>query len=82
MEEGQEADPQGVVEEALEPQAPVVRRSARASHLPERWLGFHEVTVLDTKDPLTYAKAMTSPDSAEWLGAMQFKLQSMYDNQV
>jgi hypothetical protein len=82
VEEGQEADSQRVVEEAIEPQAPVIRRSVRVSHPPERWLGLHEVTVLDTEDPLTYAEAMASPDSAEWLGAMQSEMQSMYDNQV
>jgi transposase InsO family protein len=82
VEEGQEADSQRVVEEAIEPQAPVTRRSSRVSHPPERWLGLHEVTVLDTEDPLTYAEAMASPDSAEWLGAMQSEMQSMYDNQV
>ena len=82
MEEVQEPSPQEVVEEVLEPQAPVLRRSVRASHPPERWLGLHEVTVLDTEDPLTYAKVMERPDSTQWLEAMQSEMQSMYDNQV
>lgn len=82
MEEGQEPSLQRVVEEALEPQALVLCRSVRESHPPERWLGLHEVTVLDTEDSLTYAEAMVSPHSAQWLEAMEFEIQSMYDNQV
>ena len=73
---------QEFVEEVPEPQAPVLRRSTRESRPPERWLGLHEVTVLDTEDPLTYTEAMARPDSAEWLGAMKSEIQSMYDNQV
>ena len=80
--EDQGPNPQEFVEETPEPQAQVPRRSTRESRPPERWLGLHEVTVLDTEDPLTYTEAMARPDSAEWLGAMKSEIQSMYDNQV
>lgn len=42
----------------------------------------HMVKVLDIEDPLTYAEAMASPNSTEWLGAVQSEMQSIYDNQV
>jgi hypothetical protein len=31
---------------------------------------------------MTYMEAMMGPDSEEWLGAMESKIQSMHDNQV
>jgi Reverse transcriptase (RNA-dependent DNA polymerase) len=45
-------------------------------------LGLHQGSTVETEDPMTYTEAMTRPDSAEWLGAMQSEIQSMYDNQV
>ena len=33
-------------------------------------------------EPTTYREAVESPISANWLGAMEAEMQSMYDNQV
>jgi Reverse transcriptase (RNA-dependent DNA polymerase) len=71
---------ENIAQEASEPQ--VLRRSSRSSHPPEIWLGLHQGSTAETEDLMTYMEAMARPDSAEWLGAMQFKIQSMYDNQV
>ena len=68
--------------EAPEPEAHVLRRSTRVIQAPDRYLGLHEVSVLDTEDPLTYKDAMGRPDSESWLKAMKSEVQSMYDNQV
>ena len=68
--------------EQQEPQPPVLRRSTRVRHEPERYMGLHETSVLDTDEPLTYTEAMDRPDSNDWLEAMKSEMQSMYDNQV
>jgi hypothetical protein len=75
-----ELDLENMSQEASEPQ--VLRTSSRSSHPPERWLGLHQGSTVETKDPMTYTEAMTRPDSAEWLGVMQSEIQSMYNNQV
>lgn len=64
------------------PRAPVLRRSKRVVRAPERYMGLHEVSVLDTDEPLTYAEAMDRPDSDNWQEAMKSEMQSMYDNKV
>jgi hypothetical protein len=69
---------ENMAQEASEPQ--VLRRSSRSSHPPERWLGLHQGSTVETEDPMTYSEVMAWPDSAEWLGAMQSEMQSMYDN--
>ena len=49
-----------------EPQPPprvVPRRSQRVVRQPERWLGLHEITGLDTDDPVSFDDAMSRQDS-------------------
>ena len=68
-----------------EPQPPprvIPRRSQCVVRQPERWLGLHEVTSLDTDDPVSFDDAMSRADSDSWLEAMKAEIQSMYDNQV
>ena len=77
-----EQSPHDVVDRVQQPEERVLRRSTRAVHAPERYLGLHEVSVFDTEDPLTYAEAMDRPDSDKWLEAMRSEIQSMYDNTV
>ena len=40
----------------------------------------HEILILDKEEPTTYKATMTSFDSEKWLGAMNFEMESMYDN--
>ena len=64
------------------------RRSGRAIHPPDRYLGMIEeksdelVLLLESDEPATYKAAITCPNSKQWLGAMQSEMDSMYDNQV
>ena len=48
-----------------EPEVQVLRRSGRTVHAPERYMGLHEISILDTEDPLTYAEALDRPDSGK-----------------
>ena len=51
-------------EEASQPPPRVVpRRPQRVVRQPERWLGLHEVTSLDTDDPVSFDDAISKPDS-------------------
>ena len=59
-----------VVESASEP-----RRSKRLRRV-------RDVLLLESDEPTTYAEAMVSPDSEEWLEAMRSELKSMDHNQV
>jgi Reverse transcriptase (RNA-dependent DNA polymerase) len=70
------------VDEVRLPEEQVLRRSHRTVHAPERYMGLHEVSIFDTEDPLTYAKAVDRPDSDKWLEAMRSEIQSIYDNTV
>ena len=63
------------VTEPVVEEAPIPRRS-------ERLRNVHNVLLLDSDEPLTYAKAMVGPDSELWLEAMRSELKSMDDNQV
>ena len=69
-----------------EPISQEPRRSGRIHHEPERY-GFlitddESIVIVDQDHPTTYREAIESPNSAKWLGAMEAKMQSMYDNQV
>ena len=70
------------MEQVQEPQAPILRRSTRESHPPERYLGLHDVLVIANDEPLSIKDMMKKPDSKEWLKAMESEMQSMYDNKV
>jgi transposase InsO family protein len=80
--EAQESDPQVVVEQVQETQAPILRRSTRERHQPTRYLGLHDVLVIANDEPLSIKDMMKKPDSKEWLKAMESEMQSMYDNKV
>ncbi|KAK4423058.1 hypothetical protein Salat_1888400 [Sesamum alatum] len=55
---------------------PVLRRSARVSHAPDRY-GFLGLTGQLDNDPKTYGEAMSDIDSDKWLEAMKFEMDSM-----
>ena len=55
--------------------APEPRRSERLRRV-------HDVLLLESDEPATYAEAMVSPDSEAWLEAMSSELKSMDHNQV
>ena len=55
--------------------APEPRRSERLHKV-------RDVLLLESDEPTTYAEAMVSPDSEEWLEAMRSELKSMDENQV
>ena len=79
-----ETDSQGVVKTKSITQVP--RRSGRIRHEPERY-GFlvtddPSIVLVDQDEPTSYRKAIESPNSAKWLGAMEAEMQSMYDSQV
>jgi hypothetical protein len=54
-----------VEEVPQETSVPILHRSTRIVRAPERYMGLHEVTVLDTEDSMTYKEAMSRPDSDE-----------------
>ena len=77
-----ETDSQEVVE--TESIAQGLRRSGRICHELERY-GFlitdnPSIVLMDQDEPTSYREAIESPNSAKWLGAMEAKMQSMYDN--
>jgi len=45
-----EQSPHNIVDGVQQPEERVLRRSTRAVHAPERYLGLHEVSVFDTED--------------------------------
>ena len=42
----------------------------------------NDVIIVDQNEPISYQKAISSPNFKKWLEAMKSKIQSMYDNQV
>jgi hypothetical protein len=54
---------------------PQPRRSARLR-------ATHEISLLDSDKPATYAEVMMDPDSKKWQSAMRSEIDSMGDNQV
>jgi hypothetical protein len=55
----EELNPQGVVEEVPQKASVLIlRRSIRIVCTPESYMGLHEVTVLDTENPMTYKEAL------------------------
>ncbi|KAL0418993.1 UNVERIFIED_CONTAM: Retrovirus-related Pol polyprotein from transposon TNT 1-94, partial [Sesamum radiatum] len=59
----------------------ILRRSARVPQPPKRY-GFLGVTIQLDNDPKTYGEAMSDINSAKWLEAMKFEMDSMSSNQV
>ena len=45
-------------------------------------MGLHESSEPDSDEPSTYKEAIDMKDSNEWLEAMKFEMQSIYDTQV
>jgi transposase InsO family protein len=73
-----EDDVQEVQEEPQEHQVPQEpRRSIRVRKKPDFYLGLHEISVMDTEDPLTFHEAMNRDDSQSWYEAMKSEMQSM-----
>ena len=69
-----------------EPVAQESKRFGRIRYEHERY-GFlitddQSIVLVDQDEPTTYCEAIESPNSAKWLGAMEVKMQSMYENQV
>jgi hypothetical protein len=75
---------QDVVPQDVEAPAPC--RSIRARCTTEKFtlltMEQRDILLLDNNEPITYIEAMMGPDSEKWLGAMEFEIQSMHDNQV
>ena len=46
------------------------------------YLQEHEFDVIDETDPVTFSQAISSPNSLEWMSAMEDELASMQKNQV
>ena len=42
----------------------------------------NESYIIENDDPMTYLKIVMSRDSDRWLGAMTFKMDSLYINQI
>ena len=64
-----------------------VRRSQRARRpaISNDYLVYlqeHEYDVVDDTDPINFSQALSSPNSAEWIDAMQDELASMHKNEV
>ncbi|KAC9852096.1 hypothetical protein E3N88_45172 [Mikania micrantha] len=64
-----------------------IRRSSRTRNAPDRYLWLldgSEVLVVAEPDgePTNYKSAISDPESAKWLDAMNSEMQSMRDNQV
>ncbi|KAD6119012.1 hypothetical protein E3N88_10283 [Mikania micrantha] len=64
-----------------------IRRSSRTRNAPDRYLwhldGSEVLVVAEPDDePTNYKSAVSDPESAKWLDAMNFEMQSMRDNQV
>jgi hypothetical protein len=68
------------IEEPIETE--LLRQSNRDGHEPDRYIGVHDILIVDQDEPTTYKAAISSPESKKWLEAMQAEIQSMYDNQV
>jgi len=64
------------------------RRSGRASHQPDRYVGLIEedgsldILLMESDEPATYKAAISSPNSTQWQEAMKSEMDSMHENQV
>ncbi|GAA0183000.1 hypothetical protein LIER_30491 [Lithospermum erythrorhizon] len=59
---------------------PTLRRSSRDHHEPERWYG--EAFIIESDEPASYKEEINSKDADKWQIAMQFEMDSMYQNKV
>jgi hypothetical protein len=75
---------QDVVPPDVEASAP--RRSIRACRATKMFTLLAkeqcDILLLDNDEPMTFMEAMMGPNSKKWLGAMEFEIESMHDNQV
>ncbi|KAL0409781.1 UNVERIFIED_CONTAM: Retrovirus-related Pol polyprotein from transposon RE2 [Sesamum radiatum] len=86
LEESKEATPQTDAVTSSAPivptnDIPILRRSTRVSHQPERY-GFLGLTGQLDNDPKTYGEAMSDIDSEKWIEAMKSEMDSMSSNKV
>jgi hypothetical protein len=81
-------DPIQEVQDVIPPDVKALapRRSIRARRATEKFalltMEQHDILLLDNDEPMTYTEVMMGPDSEKWLGVMEYKIQSMHDNQV
>ncbi|KAL0277989.1 UNVERIFIED_CONTAM: hypothetical protein Sradi_7306600, partial [Sesamum radiatum] len=60
---------------------PVLRRSTRESHIPEKYRFVRLTSQLDN-DPKTYGEAMSDINSDKWIVGMKSEMDLMGSNQV
>jgi hypothetical protein len=81
-------DPLQEVQDVVPPdvEAPATCRSIRARLATEKFTLLtterRDKLLLNNDELMTYMEAMIGLDSKKWFGAMEFKIQSMHDNQV
>ena len=79
-----DSDSQRVVESKSTTQEP--RRFSRIRHESERYgflvTDYKDLILVDQNESTTYQETIENQESKKWLGAMNSKIQSMYDNQV
>ncbi|KAK0601219.1 hypothetical protein LWI29_022258 [Acer saccharum] len=65
-------------------QPTIPRRSGRVRTQPERYIGLGESVenLPDDDDPYTYKEAMEDVGSRHWQKAMQYEIESIFDNKV
>jgi hypothetical protein len=78
--------PIDLIQEVQDVEASTPRRSMRAHHVTKKFTLLttkqRDILLFDNDEPMTYRDAMMGPDSEKWLGAMESKIESMYNNQV
>ncbi|XP_071933635.1 uncharacterized protein [Coffea arabica] len=74
----------GAHTEAVDIQGP--HRSVRVRSAPKRYEFLmsqsNDILVIQDDKPTTYQEVLDSPDSSKWLEAMNFEMNSMYDNKI
>jgi hypothetical protein len=77
---GQDSTSDANVAEQVE--IPVVREAPPQPLRSVRLHAAHEILLLDSDEPATYAEAMMDPDSEKWQSGMRSEIDSMGENQV
>jgi hypothetical protein len=81
-------DPKQEVQDIVLPdvETPAPRRYIRVHHTTEKFTLLtteqRDILLLDNDEPMTYTEAMMGLNSKKWLGAMEYEIESMHDNQV
>ena len=71
-------------EPSQDQQPTILRHSGRVIRQPERYISLGESVenLPDDDDPYTYKEAMEDVDSHNWQKAMQYEIESMFNNKV